>query len=329
MRRSLFPAALLAVGLGLLLPPSPAAARPKDEEKTRGKPRSLAAFPGYKRQRIQGFTLLISNAVYRANEDERWKRKPLDVLDLELGTIARRLPEAGVNLLRRLLIWVEWEDRSDPDFARRIVAKYYGVYGNVRLWSLGKGKHPLKANNIEIINMRSLTREHQPGSKLERCVLLHEMAHAVHDKLLRARNPAIRSAYQQAMARGLYKEAKDVFGKIRKRPYASVNEREYFAELTCAYLDKLHYHPFNAEGLKEHDPVGYRVMELCWGKREVLDRALAAKVEREASRLLAAANKLRAGEKKAALEKIIDRFPDTKAAAEAKKLLEPKEEKAG
>jgi hypothetical protein len=299
----------------------------KDKPVNKDKPKPLAVptAPGYKVQRIHGFTLLINNAVFTNNTDSRWKRKPLDVLELELGTISRRLPDRDVQVLRSILIWVEWQDRADPDVKRGAVAKYYGVYGNVRLWSLAKHKHPKKANNIEIVNMRSLTREHQPGVKLERCVLLHEMAHAVHHRLFGNRNPAIQAAYKQAMARGLYTNARDVYGRIRKRPYASRNAREYFAELSCAYLDKLHYFPFTPDDLKKHDPQGYRLMELCWGKRALLDNALKVKNEREASLLLAQAHKLLEANKKEAgqaiLKKIRDRFPKTKAGALARELL--------
>src|ERR1700722_2359673 len=75
------------------------------------------SYPGYMNQKIQGFNLYINKAVYSNNDDERWKRKPLAVLDLELSTIGRRLPDATVKLLQKINIWVEWEDRSDPDLA--------------------------------------------------------------------------------------------------------------------------------------------------------------------------------------------------------------------
>jgi hypothetical protein len=263
--------------------------------------------------------------VFKNNEDEVWKRRPLDVLDLELGTIARKLPARTVTALRRLVVWIEWEERSDGDFGK-VVAKYYGFSGNLAVWSLSRGKHPLKANNIEVIDMKRLTREHQPGVKLERCVLLHEMAHAVHHQVFGTRNPHISAAYKQAMARGLYKEAKDVYGRIRKPPYAAVNEREYFAELSCAYLDKLHYFPNTADELKKHDPVGYRMMELTWGKRAQIEAALKKQAEKDAAVKLAAAERLHRAGKKAeaieALEKLLADFPETKPAARARDLLE-------
>jgi hypothetical protein len=314
-----------------------APAQPQAMARDKAKPKALAHIPGYKKQALQGFTLLVNDAVYEHNDDPLWRRKPLDVLDLELGNIVRRLPEKHVQALQRLLVWVEWEDRSDPDLARGVVAKYYGVSGGLALWSLGKGKHPLKANNVEIINMRSLAREHQPGVKLQRCVLLHEMAHAVHHQVLGFKNPNVRAVYRLAMARGLYNQATDVYGRVRKPPYAARNEHEYFAELTCAYLDRLHYYPFNADDLKKHDPAGYRLMEMTWGTRKAIEAAVKAKTEKEAQRKLEAARRLHVLGKTAAgalaLEGLLDAFPGTKAAATAKGWLqmwkeeEKKEEK--
>jgi hypothetical protein len=323
MRRRTLLLGLIVLGAGLTLG-TPAKAQSKN---TIGKP-TASGIRGYKKQMIQGFTLLINNDVYKHNKDERWKRKPIDVLDLELGTIVAKLPEKYVKALQRILIWIEWEDTSDPDLERKVVAKYYGVYGNVALWSMGKNKHPKKANNIEVINMKSLTREHQPGVKLERCVLLHELSHAVQHQTpsIGMNNPQIKAAYRQAMSRGLYDEAKDIYGRIRKPTYASKNEREYFAELSCAYLDKLHYYPFNAEDLKKHDPIGYKLMERIWGSRKKIDTALKAKLEKEASKLLASAQTMYVtGKKKQGLDtldKVMELYPDTKAGASAEKLRE-------
>lgn len=315
---------LIVLVLLCLLPVAPAQTG-KGDKSPIGKAKALSAIPGYKKQLIHGFTLLVNDDVYKNNDDKKWRRKPLDVLELELGTIVRRLPDRAVKALQKLLVWVEWYDESDPDIGKA-VAKYYGASGNLRAWSLSKGKHPLKANNIEIINMMSLTREHQPGVKLERCVILHEMAHAVHHRDVGFNNPTVRTAYKQAMDRGLYNEAKDVYGRTHRPPYAATNPAEYFAELSCAYLDKLHYFPFTPDDLKKHDPAGYKVMEQIWGTRKKIDTALKAKAEKQAAARLAAAQKDHAAGRKeravSVLEWLIQEMPDTKAAATAKKLVE-------
>src|SRR5262249_32284797 len=114
-------------------------------------------------------------------------------------------------------------------------------------------------------SMLALTKEHQPNRDSERIVILHELSHAVHDCFVQYSNPQVKAAYQQAMERKLYDEVEDQFGR-KIRGYAAANEREYFAELSCAYLDKLHYQPFTRDGLKTFDPNGYKLMEAVWGK---------------------------------------------------------------
>jgi hypothetical protein len=320
---------LTAVALAVLLAGSPAPGlaqtkAPADKAGAKGK--GKGPVPGYKKMTIQGFTVLVNKSVEENNDDPAWKRKPLEVLDLELTTIVRRLPTRYVAGLRKILLWVEWEDRDDPDLKLGVVAKYYGVYGNLAEWSLSKGKHPLKANNVEVINMKSLTREHQPGVKFERCVLLHELVHAVHHQALGSHNPQVKVVYQLAMKRKLYATSKDVYGRTVKSVYAAKNEREYFAELSCAYLDKLHYHPHTPEDLKAHDPQGYKLMELVWGPRKKLDTIIKSQAEREAAGRLAAAQRSWNGGKRQAaveaLEKLVRDLPDTKAAATAGPLLE-------
>jgi hypothetical protein len=318
---------MLLLGLGIGLPASTPAQTPKDKspkDKAVGKPKAIPAIPGYKKQSIHGFTLLIHDDVYMNNDNEKWKRKPIDVLEGELATVVRRLPDRTVKVLRNLLIWIEWHDKSDPDIGK-FVAKYYGVRGNLAVFALAKGKHPLKANNIEVIDMMALTREHQPGVKLERCVLLHEMAHAVHFQLFGSDNVAIQNAYKIAMDRKLYERVKDVYDRTIERPYLTTTPAEYFAELSCAYLDKLHYFPFDNEQLKKHDPIGYKLMEGTWGTRKTIDAALTVKMNRQAVARLDGARGLASRGKKAdaitALKWLIDELPEAKVIPEAKKLL--------
>jgi hypothetical protein len=282
----------------------------------------LSRIPGYTLRRIQGFPVLINAEVLRHDNDPRWQRKPTEVLEHELRTVAHVLPERSVRVLRTLTIWVEWDDRRDPD-AGRAVAKYYGVLNRRSLWRLAGYKNPLKANNIEIINMRALTAEHQPRSKADRCVLLHEMIHAVHIHRFGPHNAAIRATYRQAMERHLYDQAKDVRGRT-VRPYAGVNEAEYFAEISCAFLNKLHYYPFDRNDLMVHDPAGYQLMVRIWGQPEALDAVIRSDAERAAGdRLTRAKHLSRVGRKDealAALKDLIETYPDTKAAKEGKEL---------
>ncbi|HEX4589188.1 MAG TPA: hypothetical protein VH120_04625, partial [Gemmataceae bacterium] len=60
------------------------------------------------------------------------------------------------------------------------------------------------------------------------------------------------------------------------------NDHEYFAEISCAYLDRCNNAPFTAEELKDYDPNGYKLCEKIWDKQERISKARAkAAAERE------------------------------------------------
>ena len=61
-------------------------------------------------------------------------------------------------------------------------------------------------------------------------MVLHELAHAYHFRVLGADHAGVKAAYKQAMERKLYDSVEFVHGGKRKA-YATTNAAEYFAEL--------------------------------------------------------------------------------------------------
>jgi hypothetical protein len=237
----------------ICLPSTPAQTRP-GAAKSKLRP---DAIPGYEVRVIEGFTVLLSKETLRMQAESKDERKPLEVLELELKTIARLFPPKALNVLRNILIWVEWNEEKPSSTGRKgqVVARYYGGH---QLAMLAKGEQPGKAKNVTILSMKALTQEHQPKRDLGGCVILHEIAHAVHDQLLGNDDPQVKLAYKQAMERKLYDPAQ----------YVSTNEMEFFAEMTCSYFDQLEYYPKTRADLKKHDPYTYKLMEKVWGKRK-------------------------------------------------------------
>jgi hypothetical protein len=197
------------------------------------------AVPGYKIRIIEGFTVLLSDETLKENDASKLERKPLDVLDRELKTLSGLMPAKTLTALRNVAIWVEWDEAVKLGNGRKggALATYYGGH---QLDALAKGMNPLKAKNVTIHRMKSLTLEHQPKRDSGRCVVLHEIAHAVQDQVLGNDNLDIKAAYKQAMERQV----------LDKRAYAATNEREFFAEMTCAYYDQLEYYPHTRDDLK-------------------------------------------------------------------------------
>jgi hypothetical protein len=140
------------------------------------------------------------------------------------------------------------------------LAKYYG--GNV--WRLDGSAHPLKSNAVEVVSLKTLAAQKEAAREKSSLILLHELVHAVHHLGLGFDNATVRFAYQQAMDRRLYDKVKDLYGR-EARAYAATSAAEYFAELSCAYLDRCSYYPFTRDELRDHDPTGYQLMESVWG----------------------------------------------------------------
>jgi hypothetical protein len=253
----------------LAVAPTFADDKPKDEKPKSGSNKKLIKLQGYTTVMVQGFTVFVSDESKSHEDDEKYQRKPMEVLELELKGIARVMPPKMLKILQTVKVFAEWEDpESKPKDGKPgvVVARYWYDSGR-GLGMAMNGRDPRKANNIEILTMRHLTEKWQPGKTSEQIILLHELCHAVHAHLLDNKNPHIIAAYNQAMERGLYASVKHESGRELKA-YASTNDHEYFAELSCSYLDRCAYFPFTREDLKEYDRAGYDLMAKVWGNTD-------------------------------------------------------------
>jgi hypothetical protein len=222
--------------------------------------------PGYETRRINGFTMLLSTQAIREGKKENGR--PFQALLTEFDGIVKVLPPASLKPLRRVLIWIEWDNQDH--LSPGTLAEYYG---GGAIWPLDAVEQALKATGVEVLSLKKLAREKQLAVHQTRLVLLHELAHAVHHVFVPDgfNNLGVKFAYKQAMDRRLYDRVQTARGGVA-RAYAATNEAEYFAELSCAYLDRCNYYPFTRDELKEHDPTGYRVMEQVWGRRPPRNR---------------------------------------------------------
>jgi len=203
----------------------------------------------YQEQSIQGFTVLVNQQVLA---EARAAANVHDELARQFGEVVEVVPPPAVSALRKVRVWVEWSKRPDAG------AQFHISQG----WLEKNGYNPAKAGGIEIsnsVNFVNWSRAEQP------CMVLHELAHAYHILVLGESNPEIAAAYRQAVESRSY-ESVDYAGGGKKRAYALVNEKEYFAELSEAYFGRNDYYPFTRADLRRHDPVGYELMQRLWGK---------------------------------------------------------------
>lgn len=291
---------------------------------------------------IRGFTVLVHEEVLRQPAD-RWQRKPLDVLDSEFDDLKRVVGPKLAEILRQIPVWVRW-DVVDPAVPKAI-AFYYGYQAN----DLARaGREPLMTNSIEIVSLKRIGEMRPPGSKFQQVVTLHEMAHAIHHRLLGFDAPEVTAAFQSAVDRKLYESASDRTGRV-SRPYGRTNANEYFAEISCAYLDSCFFYPFTYSDLKQHDSAGFALMDAVWKHPEQFaGRAPKVETPRFASSQPAAGTVARTGglsgadaeraaylqldrakaliregkktEAQSLLESLVKNYPTTLAADEARKI---------
>jgi hypothetical protein len=208
----------------------------------------------YRRVTIEGFTVLINPqvSVHTAIAAEVQRE-----LKRQLKAIKRVVPAERLAKVRKVRIWVEW-DRSLKEEA--------SLFHPSRDWLVGHDYNPDKAEEIEISNASKYvewSRAEQPW------LLLHELAHAYHFRVLGYDHPGIEAAFENAKTRGLYRDVCHVDGSKKKVAYAVADTKkveEYFAELTEAYFGLNDYFPFTRSKLKEHDPDGHKVLVEVWGQ---------------------------------------------------------------
>lgn len=231
---------------------TPKTTTPKTPTKT---PKKDNSPPGYKKSDLRGFTLYISDEALAENDKSTLKRTPLEALERELIIVETVIPADKIKAIKAVPIWVEWNETlamSNGRAGAALAVFSGGFQENV----FAEAKKEVKGKSVTILRLRSLALEHQPDTDSGRCVTLHELAHAFHHFTVGDENPLVKNTYKQAMERKLYDP----------KLYVATNEHEYFAELTCAYLDRMDAYPRNREELKKHDPKAFEMMEKLWGR---------------------------------------------------------------
>ena len=94
-------------------------------------------------------------------------------------------------------------------------------------------------------------------------MLLHELIHAYHDRVLDFDHPAIVEAFKRVVKEKKYESVRHIRGGMT-RHYALTNHKEFFAELSETYLFANDYFPFVRPELKEYDPETHTLLRRIW-----------------------------------------------------------------
>ncbi|MEO6720334.1 MAG: hypothetical protein ABIN67_08205 [Ferruginibacter sp.] len=177
-------------------------------------------------------------------------QQALNVLAEKLTQLSKIIPLKQLTLLRHVPICVEYKLKTDGAM----------WYHKSKDWVVKNGYPVEIAKCVEICNIENFLNWQKLNQPY---MVLHELAHAYHDRVLGSDNPEVLAAYQNALTSKRYESVDYNLGG-KKRAYALNNVEEYFAELTEAYLGENDYYPFNKSQLKEFDPVGYNLMQKTW-----------------------------------------------------------------
>jgi dipeptidyl-peptidase-4 len=199
----------------------------------------------YESMEVAGWTLHVNKRLLGERSDIG--DKALQVLRIQLGQISLFMPERPLADLRKVPIWVD--DRPSG------AAQYHPG----RKWLVDNGYNPDKVKAVDVSQAGAFTRyvTDQPF------VMMHELAHAYHDRVLGFEDPRIIEAYNNAVAEKKYESVLLISGKS-VRHYALTNHKEYFAECTEAYFGTNDFYPFVRAELKQHDPTVYALLDEIW-----------------------------------------------------------------
>lgn len=202
---------------------------------------------GYRLAQLRGWDVIVNGELLAREPD--LIRRALALLDAKLGEVEGALPRYPLRRLQRVPIWIEGG-----------VPGLHGVtYHWSAEWLSSRGYNPEKARSVEIVDVRQFL----AWAPTQPSLLLHELGHAFHDRVLGEDNEDIAAAYDNARRSGLYGSVRRNTGETGPA-YALTNRFEYFAELTEAYFGVNDFFPFRRDELRDYDPEGYALIERLW-----------------------------------------------------------------
>jgi hypothetical protein len=201
----------------------------------------------YEKRAIEGWTLYVHQDLLA---DKPLADRCLALLQVKLFDLQRVVPAAAVARLKEVPIWLELNDPKFPG----------ACYHPSKQWLETHDVNPDKTGGVEIANARNFL----TWTLDQPWMVLHELAHAYHHRVLGHDNADIKAAFKAAKESGKYDKVLHINGRVQKH-YAMNNDQEYFAESTEAFFGVNDFYPFVRAELKEFDPQMYEVLKKVWG----------------------------------------------------------------
>jgi hypothetical protein len=173
----------------------------------------------------------------------------LALLESDLTKVEGFFEPSVVTRLQEVRFWLELDKPQFPG----------GVYHPNPVWLAENGYPEYWAEGIQLGNAANYLN----WTNIQPAMVLHELAHAWHHQVLGFDQPAIKAAFEAAMASGIYADVAYSGGGTQEA-YATTNHIEYFAELTEAYFWVNDFYAFTKDELESFDPLGFLVVQDAW-----------------------------------------------------------------
>lgn len=205
----------------------------------------------YESRTVEGWTVHVGRPLL--NEQAALGRDALRLLEVKLYDITRVVPAKACAELRKVPIYLCMQEGTKGAGG----AEYHPSAE----WLKKNGYNPDKAKAVEIGDAARFLKFSIPQPS----VLLHELSHAYHDRVLGFEHPGIQAAYAAAVEGKKYESVLHINGS-KKRHYALTDHKEYFAESCEAWFGTNDFYPFVRAELQEVDPQICEVLAEVWGR---------------------------------------------------------------
>lgn len=202
---------------------------------------------------IEGWTLHINPALL-TSENLAATERARELLKGQLQGIIRVVPAAAVAELRKIPLYFS------PVYPDGSAGAEYHPGAE---WLKEHGRDPVMAKGVEFSNIPMFEKECRRMPNL----VLHELAHGYHDRVIGFDNPQVISCYEKARTSGGYDhvQRQDSEGNLSfDKAYAMSNHKEYFAETTEAWFGRNDFYPFDRAELQKHDPEMAKLLDQLW-----------------------------------------------------------------
>ena len=201
--------------------------------------------------RIEGWTVRVDDRLL-GGDDAAVGERAIKLLTARLVGISVVMPEAQLARLREVPIQL--------DLTHGVLRpmQYHPSAG----WLKAHGYSERLAQCVHIPDAREFLSPFE--NHRQPWAVLHELAHAYHDRVLGFDDPRVTAAWKKFRDGGRYKSVVTSPGPMREH-YAMTDEKEFFAEMTESYFGANDFYPFVAGELKQAEPEIFALLRDIWG----------------------------------------------------------------